>query len=230
MSVLDQIKQAWTEGKFILLFDSDSREGEVDMIIPSEVVEPHHISKLRQDAGGLICTALSHEMCELIGIPFITTVYQNQTDYPVLNSMLNHGLPYGAKSSFSVAINHVDSFTGITDKDRALTINTLGNMASRFDDGENIQDVFPTKFRIPGHVPLLRGAEGLISSRQGHTELSLVLCEMTGFAPSSTMCEMMDATSHQALPVSVAKEYAEQHGFPYIDGSQIAKLWEEFNQ
>ncbi|MHA2503955.1 MAG: 3,4-dihydroxy-2-butanone-4-phosphate synthase [Candidatus Kariarchaeaceae archaeon] len=223
MSSLDQIRQAWEDGKFILLFDSDSREGEVDMVIPSEVVKPHHISTLRNDAGGLICTALSHEISDLLGLPYITDIYEMGNSQ--LNKMLNHGLPYGARSSFSVAINHVKSFTGITDNDRALTIRELGHMAQKFVNDELTPDVFASKFRIPGHVPLLRGREGLIANRQGHTELSLVLCALTGFAPSATMCEMMDSKSFNALSIEDARAYAEAHDYPYIDGKTVETLW-----
>lgn len=229
ISTLQEIKSAWHDGKFILLFDSDDREGEVDMIIPSEVAQPHHIAMLRIHAGGLICTALSHEVCEHLNLPFISTIYENM-DSSLLSSMLHHGLPYGARSSFSVAINHVDSFTGITDIDRAMTIKELGEMAAKFNSGVDIINEFPTKFRIPGHVPLLRGREGLIENRQGHTELSLVLCELTGFAPSATMCEMMDPQTGKALSVEDAKAFAEEKNYPYIDGASIAEYWEEFNQ
>lgn len=226
MTVLDEIKSAWQEGKFILLFDADDREGEVDMIIPSEIAEPHHVAILRKDAGGLICTALSHEVCDHLNLPYISTIYEN-TENPLLLSMLHHGLPYGARSSFSVAINHVDSFTGITDIDRAMTIKELGDIAKRFELDDDIKDVFPSKFRIPGHVPLLRGREGLVKNRQGHTELSLVLCELTGFAPSSTMCEMMDAKSGNALSVDDARKYAAKHGYPFVNGAEIIELWNE---
>ena len=87
MSSLDQIREAWENGKFILLFDSDSREGEVDMVIPSEMVDPQHISILRNDAGGLICTALSHEVTELLELPYISDVYEMGNSQ--LNKMLN---------------------------------------------------------------------------------------------------------------------------------------------
>ena len=99
MSILNEIKSAWQEGKFVLLFDSDDREGEVDMIIPSEIAEPNHIAILRKDAGGLICTALSHEVCEHLNLPYISTIYEN-TDNQLLSSMLHHGLPYRAPAGY----------------------------------------------------------------------------------------------------------------------------------
>ena len=117
--ILTKIKDGWGKGKFILIYDSDNREGEVDMVIPSINIQPSHIADMRMYAGGLICTALSHEIAEKIGLPYITEIYEKVSeDYPLINGMSKHSLPYGAKSSFSVSINHTDSFTGITDIDQ----------------------------------------------------------------------------------------------------------------
>ena len=227
MNFLDNLRKSWSDGNFILLYDSDDREGEVDMVIPSIMVKERHVALMRNDAGGLICTALSDELCENVGLPYMTDIYEELKDENLLK-MLGHGLPYGARSSFSIAINHKDSFTGITDVDRAMTINELGNIAEIFKDNKNVQDLFTSKFRIPGHVPLLRGRIGLLKNRKGHTELGLALCEMTDFGPSVTMCEMMDSDSGQALSVSDAKKYAEKNNIPFVSGEEIIKFWNDF--
>ena len=39
---------------------------------------------------------------------------------------------------------------------------------------------FGKTFRSPGHVCLLRGADGLVKNRRGHTEIGLAMCEMAG--------------------------------------------------
>ena len=140
MNFLDNLRKSWSDGNFILLYDSDDREGEVDMVIPSIMVKERHVALMRNDAGGLICTALSDELCENVGLPYMTDIYEKLKDENLLK-MLGHGLPYGARSSFSIAINHKDSFTGITDVDRAMTINELGNIAEIFKDNE-IKAVF----------------------------------------------------------------------------------------
>ena len=72
------------------------------------------------------------------------------------------------RSSFSIWVNHRKSFTGITDIDRATTISEMAKMMKeeRFED-------FGKTFRSPGHVCLLRGADGLVKNRRGHTEIGL---------------------------------------------------------
>ncbi|MDH5401034.1 MAG: 3,4-dihydroxy-2-butanone-4-phosphate synthase [Candidatus Heimdallarchaeota archaeon] len=228
--ILNQIKEAWNNNKFILLYDSDKREGEVDMVLPSQLIQPYHIAELREHAGGLICTALADEICRNITLPFLSTIYEAMSSvYPIINLMSSHKLPYGAKSSFSVSVNHVKAFTGITDVDRALTISALGEISDKFATSKltrvEITNEFGSTFRIPGHVPILRGAHGLMKKRKGHTELSLALCEITNHAPSATMCEMMDSKNNKALSIEDAKNLGEQFDFPYIDGKTIINLW-----
>ena len=55
---IEQAINALREGKFVLIFDSDSREAETDMVIASEKMTPESIRTMRKDAGGLICTTV----------------------------------------------------------------------------------------------------------------------------------------------------------------------------
>jgi 3,4-dihydroxy 2-butanone 4-phosphate synthase len=38
-------------GKMILIYDSDDREGETDMVVTSEKINPSHIRTMRKDGG-----------------------------------------------------------------------------------------------------------------------------------------------------------------------------------
>ena len=227
--IINQIREAWKKGKFILIYDSDSREQEVDMIIPSEMINPKHIAEMRNNAGGLICTPISHDFAINMGLPYLTDVYESVSEeFPIINRLMRHSLPYGAKSSFSLTINHVDSFTGITDYDRALTIKTIGQYSNHFQEGNLTGlDKFEDIFRIPGHVHLLIASKGLLASRLGHTELSIALCEITGMSQSATMCEMMDSNTNKALSVENAKIYAKKMGYLFIDGASVVNIWEK---
>ena len=46
---LDKALEAIRNGEFVLVFDDDDREGEVDMIIASEFVTPKSIATMRND-------------------------------------------------------------------------------------------------------------------------------------------------------------------------------------
>ncbi len=86
---------------------------------------------------------------------------------------------------------------------------------------DNPHNKFISSFKTPGHVPVLIAANGLLSNRRGHTELSIYLTELAKLNPVSAICEMMDAETYSALSVEKAKKYAKQNAIPFIDGKEL---------
>ena len=225
-SGIDAAVSAFAAGGPVLIHDASDREGEVDLVYPAAAVTSEDVARLRNDAGGLICVALSDAVCETWALPFS----QELLDHP---SGADHELGYDERSSFSITVNHRDTFTGITDDDRALTISELGIAAGRIANERLIAgdgatgaiatdaEQFAEQFRAPGHVHLLRGAPDLLEDREGHTELGLVLAEAAGVEPAVVVCEMLDDESGGALSPAAARAYADRHGFPYIEGSEL---------
>lgn len=217
---------AFAAGTPVLIHDATDREGEVDLVYPAAVVEPADVARMRNDAGGLVCVALSDSVCDVWELPF----KQELLDHPV---GVDHDLEYDERSSFSLTVNHRDAFTGITDEDRALTISALGGAAGDIADGSIIAgdgaagaiatdaESFAAQFRSPGHVHLLRGAPNLLDDRRGHTELGLELAAAAGVEPAVVVCEMLDDESGGALSPAAARAYADRHGFPYVEGSEL---------
>lgn len=214
--------QALKQGEMVLIFDGDGREEETDLVIASQFVTPEHIRRMRKDGGGLICTALHPAIARELGLPFLSDVLSSAAErFPVLNALEANDIPYDERSSFSITINHRRTFTGITDSDRALTIRELARLASL--NGEK-RTLFGKNFRSPGHVILLRAADGLLRSRRGHTELSVALTEMAGLTPIATICEMM-GDNGGALSKREAKRYAEKHGLVFLEGEEIMQAY-----
>ena len=141
---------------------------------------PAAVARLRNDAGGLVCVALSDPVARAFDLPFAREVI----DHPAAEG---GSLAYGDQSSFSLTVNHRDTYTGITDEDRSKTITELSRAASAPDDFD-----FADEFRAPGHVHLLRAAPGLLDDRRGHTELGLVLAAAAERPPAVVVCEMLD--------------------------------------
>ncbi|RQG95406.1 3,4-dihydroxy-2-butanone-4-phosphate synthase [Natrarchaeobius chitinivorans] len=201
--------EAFRSGKPVLIHDFDDREGETDLVYPAAAVTSQHVSRLRNDAGGLICVALAYEIAEAFELPFLS----EEISHPV--SETGH-LGYDDRSSFSLPVNHRDTRTGITDHDRALTISELGRAAT---DPDSID--FASTFRSPGHVHLLKAADGLLSRRQGHTELGIALANAAGREPAVVVCEMVDDETGAARSRESAIQYANEHGFPFVDGTTL---------
>jgi 3,4-dihydroxy 2-butanone 4-phosphate synthase len=218
-SIEDAI-QALRNGEPILVYDADGREEETDILAAGQFVTPDVVRRMRRDGGGLICTAVHPGIATRLGIPFIVDVWKSAKErYPVLDDLEANDIPYDEKSSFSITINHRKTFTGITDKDRSLTITEFAKLGERSLNGLDPRE-FGRNFRSPGHVILLRAADGLLEKRQGHTELSVALMEMAGLVPVATICEMMADDGH-ALPIRDSRKYAEEHGLVFLEGRKV---------
>ena len=210
-NALDSLKR----GEFVLLFDSAGRENEIDMVVAAEFVTPEHVARMRQHAGGLLCIALEYNFAKSLELRYMHEIL---SDSPISNKEMIMGLaPYGDYPTFSLSVNHYQTYTGITDKDRALTITEMANIYNI----ENKQKKFTSSFKTPGHVPLLISSEGLLSSRQGHTEMSVYLTQVAGLTPVTAICEMMDAETYSALSVEKAEKFGKQNGIPLIDGKEL---------
>ncbi|MFC6837294.1 3,4-dihydroxy-2-butanone-4-phosphate synthase [Halomarina ordinaria] len=206
---VDDVVAAFRRGDPVLVHDAADREGETDLVYPAEAVTPAALARLRNDAGGLVCVALSDAVCRAFDLPFI----QDVLDHPASD---DHDLRYDERSSFSLTVNHRETFTGITDEDRARTIVELGRAAA---DPTSV--AFAEEFRAPGHVHLLRAAPDLLVDREGHTELGIALAAEAGRAPAVVVCEMLDDETGAALPPADARAYAARHGLQYVEGAAL---------
>lgn len=215
------------KGKMVLVFDFDEREKETDMTIASQFVTADSIREMRKNAGGLICTTLHNDMKEALDLPFLAELFGcAANDHPVLSLLSPNDLPYDTKSAFGITINHRKTFTGITDKDRALTVSEFAKLAAQTKklDQKGLRDEFGKNFRAPGHIHLLNCSKELLSQRFGHTELTTALMVMAGVVPSSTICEMMGDDGN-ALSKEQAMKYAEKHDMVFLEGKQVIEAW-----
>lgn len=203
-------------GEFVLLYDSEGRENEVDMVVAAQFATPEHVARMRQHAGGLLCVAVDRPFADRLGLRYMHDILGSSLS-PESREMIMGLAPYGDHPTFSLSVNHYQTYTGITDGDRATTI---GEMAKLYKM-ENPQKKFVSSFRTPGHVPLLIAAEGLMSQRQGHTEMSVYLGRIADLAPVTAICEMMDAQTYSALSVQKAQKYARQNAIPFLDGREL---------
>ena len=227
---IEKIKQAIADlqkGKFILIFDDDSREAETDLVIASEFATPNSIKTMRKDGGGLIFLMISKEVANKLQLPFLADMYSNiENKYPVLKKLVPNDIPYDSKSSFSLYINHRDTFTGITDNDRSLTMKKFSELAKKVEtlnDGAAV-NLFGKEFRSPGHVPICIASKNLLDERKGHTELVISILKMAKLTPTGSGCEIM-GDNGKALSKEKVKKYAIENNLIFLEGSEIVKAW-----
>lgn len=201
--------EALRSGKLIAVWDSDDREGEADLMFHASAATPEKIETLRKDAGGLICLAVEGATAEKLGLEFFSDIFKKGG--AKLVRMDCKKTAYGDKPAFSIAINHKDVFTGITDNDRSLTIKKFAE-AAKAD-----RNSFIKSFYTPGHVFLLIGRG--IDKRKGHTELSLELAKKAGLPGTMVMCEMLG--KGKALPKEKVLGYCKKNKIEFIEGREI---------
>ena len=223
--------EALKKGEPVFIYDADGREEETDIVYASELVGHDEVRFLRSQAGGLVCATVSDACAEQLGLPFLVNVFKSaEAMHPVLRNTMPDILPYDAKSAFSLTINHRKCFTGITDKDRAMTIAEFGRLVGETEQGnlDEPLDEFTKRFRVPGHLFLLRTSKEILKDRFGHTELSTAMCIMAGLAPSATICEMLGDDGN-ALAKEKARDFAVENECQFLEGKDIVEVWKKWS-
>src|SRR5262249_53744360 len=90
-------------------------------------------------------------------------------------------------TSYTVPVDHKSCKTGITAQERAMTITSIIDPASK-----------PGDFVRPGHLFPLVAKEGGVLRRAGHTEATVDLARMAGLAPGGALCEVLGADGDRA--------------------------------
>ena len=174
----------------------------------------------------------SKQIANKLKLPFLSEMYSSIDEkYPVLKALIPNDIPYDAKSSFSLYINHRKTFTGITDNDRSLTMKKFALLTKKINtvNDRTATTIFGEEFRSPGHVPICVAAEKLLDERRGHTELVVSMMIMAGLSPVGSGCEIM-GDNGKALPHDKAEDYAKKHGLVFLEGKEIINAWSKWSK
>ena len=222
--------EAFAQGKPVMVFDSDFRECETDLLWPAAAATPAIMRRLRQDCGGLLFLAVGDDIGEKFGLPWLQDLHTHPAlveENPVLGSLITDDLQYDTRSAFTLSLNHRDTYTGITDHDRALTTRRFGELAQEMKDSSAIDAMaaLGKEFRTPGHIPLCREAPGGLKTRQGHTELAVAIARLAELMPCTIGAEMLQPDGDRALSIEDARAYAAKHQIPMLTGEDIMKAF-----
>lgn len=108
------------------------------------------------------------------------------------------------ETAFTVAIDHVNTTTGISAEERGYTARATV-----------LANAKPSDFRRPGHMFPLRAREGGVLIRSGHTEATVDLCRLANLEPVGLCCEIMreDGTMMRTTELI---EFAKEHNLVMI--------------
>lgn len=153
-------------GKLLIVVDDEDRENEGDFICSAELITPEILNFMAKHGRGLICAALPEERCEELQLDLMVGINTSihETQFTVTVDLIND-----------------ETTTGVSAKDRALTIKALVDPATK-----------PSDLGRPGHIfPLKAKAKGVLR-RAGHTEAVVDLTRMAGLRPGGALVEIMN--------------------------------------
>ncbi|MEM7483408.1 MAG: bifunctional 3,4-dihydroxy-2-butanone-4-phosphate synthase/GTP cyclohydrolase II [Acidobacteriota bacterium] len=192
---IDEATEAFRRGEFVIIVDDEDRENEGDLAIAADRITPEAINFMATHGRGLICLAMTEARCDELDLPLM--VQDNTT-------------PFG--TAFTVSVEARGKVTtGISAADRAATIRTAIDPATR-----------PQDLLRPGHVFPLRARLGGVLKRAGQTEASVDLAKLAGRHPSGVICEIMNEDGTMAR-VPDLKIFAERHGLLMITVSDLIR-------
>ena len=225
---VEEAIRSFSQGRPVMVFDSDFREKETDLLWPATAATPAVMRRLRIDCGGLLFLAIGNEIGEMFDLPWLQDLHTHEKlveDNPVLSHLITNDLQYDTRSAFTLSINHRDTYTGITDRDRSLTTKRFGELSGELMEksisGEDAYKALGNEFRTPGHIPVCRESPGGLSSRQGHTELAVAIARLAGQVPATIGAEMLQPDGDGALSVEDARSYASKYKIPMITGEDL---------
>lgn len=232
-SALARAIAAFSRGEPVLVFDSDFREQETDLLWPATAATPEVMRQLRKDCGGLLFLAIGDDVGEMFGLPYLQDIHAHPelvAENPVLGALVTNDLQYDNRSAFTLSLNHRETYTGITDHDRSLTTRRFGELTQELlaDGADHASAVaaLGAEFRTPGHIPLCREAPGGFENRQGHTELAVAIARLAGIVPCTIGAEMLQPDGDRALSVEDAVAYGDERGIPFLTGADLLSAFE----
>jgi 3,4-dihydroxy 2-butanone 4-phosphate synthase/GTP cyclohydrolase II len=191
-SLLNTIEEAIADlkaGKVIIVVDDEDRENEGDFVTAAANVTPEVINFMATHGRGLICAAITEARCKELGLEMMVSnnTSEHSTAFTVSIDLLGYGCT-----------------TGISASDRSKTIQALINPSIK-----------PEEFGKPGHIFPLKAKNGGVLRRAGHTEATVDLARIAGFAPAGALVEIMNEDGSMArLPQLL--EIARKHNLKII--------------
>jgi 3,4-dihydroxy 2-butanone 4-phosphate synthase/GTP cyclohydrolase II len=166
LNTIEEAIEDIKRGKLLIVVDDEDRENEGDFICSAELITPEIVNFMAKQGRGLICAALPEERCEELHLDLMVGINTSlhETQFTVSVDLLNE-----------------ETTTGVSARDRALTIKALVDPATK-----------PSDLGRPGHIfPLKAKAKGVLR-RAGHTEAVVDLTRMADLRPGGALVEIMN--------------------------------------
>jgi 3,4-dihydroxy 2-butanone 4-phosphate synthase/GTP cyclohydrolase II len=182
-------------GELVVVVDDADRENEGDLIMAAEKVTPEAMAFMIRHTSGVICLPVEGERLDALQLPL----------------MVAHNTEV-QRTAFTISVDAVHgTTTGISAADRATTVHTLIDPATR-----------PEDLARPGHIFPLRYRSGGVLKRAGHTEAAVDLARLAGCRPAGVLAEVVNDDGTMArLPE--LERFSEKHGLQLISIADLIR-------
>ncbi len=175
-------------GRMLIVVDDANRENEGDLVMAAQKVTTQSVNFMISQARGLLCVPMEADWLLRLDLPLMTTKTTDRL---------------GTK--FTLTVDAAEgTTTGISARERALTITRLADPQSVASD-----------FTRPGHIFPLLAEKGGVLKRAGHTEAAVDLARMAGLNPVGAICEIIRPDGEMARIPDLIK-YAAVHKFKIL--------------
>lgn len=170
----DRIEDAIADvrkGRMVVVVDDPNRENEGDIVIAAEKCGVAAVNFMAVHARGLICVPLPAARLDSLKLQ------------PMIDPSASLSSVPGKDTAFTISVDAKrGTSTGISARDRAVTIKALIDAKTQ-----------PEDLGRPGHIFPLRAKEGGVLVRAGHTEAAVDLARLAGLKPAGVICEILNA-------------------------------------
>ena len=194
--------QALRENRGVMVLDHEDRENEADMIFAAQSMTVEQMALSIRHGSGIVCLCITEQRREQLALPMMVE---------------NNSSAYG--TGFTVTIEAAQGVTtGVSAADRLTTVRAA-----------IADNAVPGDLNRPGHVFPLRAREGGVLTRGGHTEATIDLVRLAGYAPAGVLCELTndDGTMARAPEAIV---FAKQHNMPVVTIDDLVAWRQQHDQ
>jgi len=163
-AAIDEAVDEIRAGRIVVVVDDEDRENEGDLVMAADRATPESVNFMARYGRGLICMPMMGDRLEELQISMMVS---------------DNTAPLG--TAFTVSVDARRGVTtGTSAYDRAVTVRTLVDPATR-----------PEDLTRPGHIFPLRAMPGGVLRRAGHTEAAVDLARFAGCSPAGVICEVL---------------------------------------
>lgn len=194
--------QALRENRGVMVLDHEDRENEADMIFAAQSMTVEQMALTIRHGSGIVCLCITEQRRNQLALPMM--VEHNSSAYG---------------TGFTVTIEAAQGVTtGVSAADRLTTVRAA-----------IADNAVPGDLNRPGHVFPLRAREGGVLTRGGHTEATIDLVRLAGYAPAGVLCELTndDGTMARAPEAII---FAKQHNMPVVTIDDLVAWRQQHDQ